>query len=86
MIYPLLASTIPYGSYLGSVAVNRMLDRWTSGQILMGEAHPSAWKEMVADWNLIGGTAANAQAVAACQKLATQSRTAQSCVITVPTP
>lgn len=86
VLYPLLATTLPYGGYLGALAVNGTVNRWQAGAALMKAARSGVWDLVVADWNLITDTPANAKAVAECQKLAGQFGTAQSCGITVPVP
>jgi hypothetical protein len=80
---PYLARELPFGWSDSVAAIVMGADRWDAGIALMRAAHPNRWDSLVAPYNLINGSPANAKAVAGCQAEAVKTHKPQICRIIV---
>lgn len=69
MLFPLVATLAPGGSYLAALAMGET-DRRQAGGALMSEGSPEAWREFVAGANLVR---ANSEAIRMCRDVAAKS-------------
>lgn len=80
---PSLASILPFGWNQSVAATVMGTDRWDAGAALMQASNPQEWDNIIADWKLINGDAANARAVSDCRTAVAKTGRSQTCRITV---
>lgn len=79
MAYPLVAVTLPGGSYLAAMATGK-LDRWQAGAGLMQVADPEGARSIARATRIVN---ANAEALRGCAELARKTGREQKCAIIV---
>lgn len=82
VLFPVIASVAPGGSYLAAFATGNA-DRWNAGSALMYAADPEGARNLVYTSTIMRE---NAEAIRACRDAARQAGTAQTCEISVPAP
>ena len=82
LLFPLLGSSAPGGSYLAAWTT-RHADRWLAGWSLLEAASPDSAGALAAASRLMG---ANTEALQACAEAARKAGHEQRCAITVPAP
>lgn len=79
LAYPLVAATLPGGSYLAAIATGKF-DRWQAGAGLIQVADPEGARSIARATRIVS---ANAEALRACADAARKAGREQKCVITV---
>lgn len=79
LAYPLVAATLPGGSYLAAIAA-RKLDRWQAGAGLMQVADPEGARSIARATRIVN---ANAEALRGCAEAARKAGRDQKCAIVV---
>lgn len=79
LAYPLVAATLPGGSYLAAMATGK-LDRWQSGAGLMQVADPEGARSIARATRIVS---ANADALKGCAEAARKAGREQRCMIMV---
>jgi len=81
LAYPLLAATLPGGSYLAAMASGN-LDRWQAGIALMHVADPEGARSIARATRIVS---ANAEALRGCAEAARKAGREQKCAVVVGT-
>jgi len=79
LAYPLVAATLPGGSYLAAIATGTV-DRWQAGIGLMHVADPEGARSIARATRIVH---ANAEALRGCAEAARKAGREQRCVVTV---
>lgn len=79
LAYPLVAATLPGGTYLAAMAVGK-LDRWQAGIDLMHVADPEGARSIARATRIVS---ANAEALRACVEAARKAGREQKCMVLV---
>lgn len=79
LVYPLVAVTLPGGSYLAAMATGK-LDRWQAGAGLMQVADPEGVRSIARATRIVN---ANADALKGCVEAARKAGREQKCVVVV---
>lgn len=79
LAYPLVAATLPGGSYLAAMATGK-LDRWQAGAGLMQVADPEGALSIARATRIVS---ANAEALRTCAEAARKAGREQKCTVTV---
>lgn len=82
LAYPLVAATLPGGSYLAAVATGK-LDRWQAGIGLMHVADPEGARSIARATRIFS---ANAEALKGCAEAARKAGREQKCAVMVGIP
>ena len=82
-LFPLLAASLPGGSYLAAWAAGYGNNRWSAGTYLMGEGDPAGKSQLAAAWRL---AEVNKDALKLCSEAAAKAGKEQKCTVTVPVP
>lgn len=81
LAYPLVAATLPGGSYLAAMATGK-LDRWQAGAGLMQVADPEGARSIARATRIVN---ANAEALRGCAEAARKAGREQKCAVVVGT-
>lgn len=79
LAYPLVAATLPGGSYLAAIATGK-LDRWQAGAGLMQVADPEGARSIARATRIVS---ANAEALRGCAEAARKAGREQKCTVVV---
>ncbi len=83
VLFPLLAASLPGGSYLAAWAAGYGNNRWGAGVYLMEEGDPVGKAQLAAAWRLFE---ANKDALKLCAEAVAKAGKEQKCAVTVPVP
>ena len=83
VLFPLLAASLPGGSYLTAWAAGYGNNRWGAGVICMEEGDPVGKSQLAAAWRLFE---ANKDALKLCAEAAAKAGKEQKCAVIVPVP